>query len=1311
MNKATNTDKEEKDQLPTIEHAGMLLDALQTPAYVLPDHKPTKERITNYSCAYCGVGDGGVLQFKAGSVDLNQKKPKKGKGIFIGHINKESIKCEATYHKDGKLEIKTNIPLTSVGGVLDGVLKIANQEHPITIRELERQVTTEGVLQSQTFVVYQPGGKVEQKTIDNMAPTIGCVKIKHSLMRQRVAFPIHMAPSLLDIKKKQRRSIKYEEAIVELANLILDHRDADANILIYGCGQIDYFTIFAIQEVFRILGVRCTTGNAEHCLNAGAVHNEMLTGQEGPFLTIANALEGSNRFYLLNGWNGLITHPPVFGELIKRKNLDAYLVDVVITESGEALAKKLGQERLLLIKPRTDSHLALSIAHQIIKKHEDKIDEQFINRFADKKSFEYYMQLVSSKRFDVKTVAKRIAAEEEYVKRIEKGIKDITEKLIAKDVVPINIPSVGLSQTSGAVAHCVWGNVLALIGKYGLKSQSTPAGGTLRLPGQINAETEVQGLSRNFFMGRIPIKDAHEAAVRMGLPENAYEKVIKSEARAALDYSEPKPGTRELFICIGTQFEANMMERSRWVRKLLDPDTCLVVIEPIPDPFSLEHAKLIIPSPPHPATTKLYQNGEWRLSLLVPQKVPPKETRTDATILYDMMAEITRQLQTDKTVAKAHPDLYQHIKSGYLQKRFLPAKNAKKGLVRIEGEVSRPQLWQRIIDYMSGGCGPLYCRPEHANGKSITWEELIKNRTLIYGGVGENRYLLDTKKESPFGDIYRQPRKFTFFIPTEEDLSYPRGIVLNSGRSSLSNDRKRVLFATGSFNSGKATPIVNMPEEHPLHVSPTLAKEYDLKTGDLVRVTGRVSGGSVILPVNVNSGVKGEVVYVSFHKSLAQIEKGRYINEVTSHVGRCPYTGQTNLKMTHVLIEPVQPPKLTAQSAVTVAMRSSSEIEAVSGVIDTTLLDPKAELPVWKGQESPLFVTDIIKETPNVTTFRFQGNPLCRFVYLPGQFCTLVLNINGKKVLRSYSISSSPTRPFILEITVKRIPGGLVSNWLHDYLKIGDRIDVTGPKGKFCLIPGKIPKKLFFIAAGSGITPLMSMARWLNDISANIDVKFFDSVRTPDDIIYRSELEFITQRSKQFEPIVVTATRTTAGDWMGLSGEVNKNMIEMIAPDINERHIYMCGPPGFMDAVKNILTELDYDLANLYTESFKGIRTTIDNKVLPTYTAPSTYATRLAPSLPIPEKEIKPGHLSIEFVKSEIKSMTDGTIPLLELAEENDVDIDYGCRTGNCGACKVKLLEGEVAMESEEGLTKEEKSNNYILTCVAKPKTHCKLDA
>ena len=136
-----------------------------------------------------------------------------------------------------------------------------------------------------------------------------------------------------------------------------------------------------------------------------------------------------------------------------------------------------------------------------------------------------------------------------------------------------------------------------------------------------------------------------------------------------------------------------------------------------------------------------------------------------------------------------------------------------------------------------------------------------------------------------------------------QDLSSKDGLILISGRSTLSDDKKLVRFAVSTFNSGKATPGVDLPSENPLYVSLPLAERLGLKEGDRVRVTGVESGQSLILPVIPTNRVKGDSVYISFHKTLAEVQEGRYLNNLTSHSGRCPYTSQSNFKLTEITME------------------------------------------------------------------------------------------------------------------------------------------------------------------------------------------------------------------------------------------------------------------------------------------------------------------------------------------------------------------------------------------------------------------------
>jgi anaerobic selenocysteine-containing dehydrogenase len=893
--------------LPTVDHLGFLEDQDTIPRYVAPDSRAMQG--SYYSCAFCGVGDGAATMTENPEAPAAAPPaPPEGEVFLrVTHVG-GMVRHRARMHEGSRLVVETPSPIAATGSIIVGQLEAGGEERTAILREAGSNRGPDGAHESQNFVLSSAGVRTTKTQLGKRNPTGGCIKMQGSLGLQRPVFPIHLAPSVLDRKTGTRQSISYAQAIARFAELLLAHRPPAGRTLIYACGQVDYFAVFAFQEVYRLLGVGNLTGNAEHCLNAGAVHNEILTGQEGPFLTVEQSLAGPGRFYLLNGWNGMITHPPIFHQILKRKDLDAYLVEVAVTESAQAVAQRLGPERVLLVRSGSDPHLALAVAHEVLTRHPQAVDRRFIEHYADAATFEKYAAIAGSEEFAAERVAARIAPEPSYQERLAKGIRDIAAKLARPDVVPINLPSVGLSQTKGAAAHCLWGSLLGMLGKYGLRPDGSPAGGTLRIPGQIDAETEVQGLSRRVFMGRIPITEENikEVAGRMGLPGHAYKKALDDTARPALDYSDPAD-VPELFLCFGTQFESNMMERSRWIRKLESPNTSLVVVDPIPDPFTLEKAELIIPSPPHAAAAKLYQNGEWRLSLSVPRKKAAPETRTDATIVYDSMAEISRRLRSEASLREANPDLAALSESGYLQKRFESAE-AGGGLPRADGEVSRPELWARVIEYMSGGKGPLYCRPEHADGRAIEWAELIEKGSIVYGGVGTTRYRLDydNPKHSPFGDIFRQPRRFTFFAPTEKDLELPDGIILNSGRSTLSDDRARIRFAVATFNSGKATSAVDMPEENPLHISPSLAESLGLSPGDRARVTNVDTGESLVLPVVVTDRVKGQATYVSFHKCRAEVEHGRYLNTITSHAGRCPYTSQSNFKSTRVRIERVE---------------------------------------------------------------------------------------------------------------------------------------------------------------------------------------------------------------------------------------------------------------------------------------------------------------------------------------------------------------------------------------------------------------------
>ncbi len=384
---------------------------------------------------------------------------------------------------------------------------------------------------------------------------------------------------------------------------------------------------------------------------------------------------------------------------------------------------------------------------------------------------------------------------------------------------------------------------------------------------------------------------------------------------------------------------------------------------------------------------------------------------------------------------------------------------------------------------------------------------------------------------------------------------------------------------------------------------------------------------------------------------------------------------------------------------------------------------------VWSSGAAHLTVADIIEETDDVKTFRFVGDEPTLFSFQPGQFITLSLDIDGEEVNRSYSISSSPSRPHTLEVTIKRVPDGLVSNWMNDHVKLGDKLRVKGPAGKFSCF-NYPSQKILFVAAGSGITPIMSMSRWIVDTAADVDVVLLCSARTPSDIVFRKELELLSARHSNFKVyITVTQGWRRTESWTGFSGRNSCDMLRMVCPDYMERHAFMCGPKPFADSVKDQLKELGFPLANLHTESFgtgrvaKGAKKKEEASDVPAHSQQHTPAPQPVPSVasastgvsnevPPPSTPVAaPAAFNVNFKKAGVVVQTNGQSPLLDLAEVNGVDIDYACRAGSCLTCKVMCSSGEVHMSEDAELPDDERTAGYILACCSSPRSDLVIEA
>jgi glycine betaine catabolism B len=362
-------------------------------------------------------------------------------------------------------------------------------------------------------------------------------------------------------------------------------------------------------------------------------------------------------------------------------------------------------------------------------------------------------------------------------------------------------------------------------------------------------------------------------------------------------------------------------------------------------------------------------------------------------------------------------------------------------------------------------------------------------------------------------------------------------------------------------------------------------------------------------------------------------------------------------------------------------------------------VDAAADLEVWGENDGSTLVCRQVQEvTHDVRTFLFEPEHPALFRHQPGQFVTLRPQIDGRPVNRCYTISSPPTRPHLLAITVKRQPGGLVSNWLHDTMVPGRRISAEGPFGAFTLARGQAAKYLF-LSGGSGITPVMSMTRTLYDLGSDADVLFVHSARTPSDIIFRRELEAMAGTVPTLRVTHVCERDTPGEAWGGLRGFLGLDMLRLLAPDLSERVVFCCGPAPYMAAVRRMLDQAGFDLRNYHEESFS-----FDDLALQEFTGAVANQR---------ESGAAPGvaRYTVEFVRSGRSFSCAEDEHVLDAALEAGLSPPSSCGQGMCGTCKTTLLSGSVDMQHNGGIRPREIANSKVLICCSKPLSDLAIEA
>ncbi len=365
-------------------------------------------------------------------------------------------------------------------------------------------------------------------------------------------------------------------------------------------------------------------------------------------------------------------------------------------------------------------------------------------------------------------------------------------------------------------------------------------------------------------------------------------------------------------------------------------------------------------------------------------------------------------------------------------------------------------------------------------------------------------------------------------------------------------------------------------------------------------------------------------------------------------------------------------------------IRRPTRIAAASAKLDKTGgIVPSA----GSSLSEPLILrlASITAQTSDSKTLRFIVPKDRKINARPGQFLTFSFLFDGKKVVRSYSICSSSARSGYLEITTKRVNQGCVSLFLNDRASVGMTVEAHGPFGQFYFDESK-HHNVVLIAAGSGITPMMAMLRYIDDLCVQTTATLLYCVRTNRDIMFESELEQF--RSRQMLQYHVALSEPHA-EWSGRRGHVNREFIEDTVKDLKSSDFFLCGPPPFMEACRAILMDLGVEPERIMQESFGS---------------------------PVPKKALaetvaQEDGVVVEFGRSGKACTVRSGQTLLEAAEECGVGIPSSCRQGECGTCKTKLLTGNVRMDTEKGLDPYWRAQGFVLTCVGHAEGPVRLDA
>lgn len=332
-------------------------------------------------------------------------------------------------------------------------------------------------------------------------------------------------------------------------------------------------------------------------------------------------------------------------------------------------------------------------------------------------------------------------------------------------------------------------------------------------------------------------------------------------------------------------------------------------------------------------------------------------------------------------------------------------------------------------------------------------------------------------------------------------------------------------------------------------------------------------------------------------------------------------------------------------------------------------MDELANGAACRDAFAPLRVKSVVPETADAVSLIFDVPESCsrRFHYQSGQFLTLRVDIAGREHRRCYSMSSSPILAEDLRITVKRDPGGVVSNWLNDTATAGDEIHASAPEGRFVL--GDSDREVVAFAGGSGITPVFSLIRSTLAVTTR-RVRLFYANRSRDSVIFGDSLALLTQR----QPDRLVVRHHLDED----CGVVQPGQIESFVADCADAEFFICGPGAFMDTVEATVRAAGAPPDRVHLERFD-----VADAQLPAETDTEEVA------------------IVLDRRTTKVPYRAGNTV--LQTARMAGLRAPSSCEIGSCGTCMARVVEGSVRMLNNDALTDDEVAEGWVLTCQSLP--------